>query len=60
MVGICKLKWESGGKICSSKLHINYVRACISLAPKPLSLENESSRGNVCMATAEWMRWIHS
>ena len=60
MVEINKLSWESGGKILSSKLHTNSVRACISLAPKQLSLENELSRGNVCMATAEWMRWIHS
>ena len=52
--------WESGGKIRSSKLHTNSVRACISLAPKQLSLENALSRGNVCVATAEWMRWIHS
>ena len=38
---ISKLSWESRGKIRSSKLHTNSVRACISLAPKPLSLENE-------------------
>ena len=44
----------------SSKLHTNSVRACISLAPKQLSLENEFSHGNVCMAIAEWMRRIHS
>ena len=59
MVGISKLSWESGDKIRSSKLHTNSVQACISLALKQLSLENES-RGNVCMATAEWMRWIQS
>ena len=59
MVEISKLSWESGGKIRSSKLHKNSVRACISLAPKQLSLKNELSRGNVCMPTAEWMRWIH-
>ena len=57
MVEISKLSWESGGKICSFKLHTNSVRACISLAPKQLSLENELSRVNVCMATAELMRW---
>ena len=60
MVEISKLCWESGGKIRSSKLHTNSVRACISLAPKRLSLENEVSHGNVCMATAEWMRWSNS
>ena len=60
MVEISKLSWESGGKIRVSKLHTNSVRACISLASKQLSLENELNRGNVCMATAEWMRWIHS
>ena len=57
---ISKLSWESGGKICSSKLHTIYLWACISLAPKQLSLENELNRGNVCMSTAKWMRWIHS
>ena len=56
---ISHLSWESGGKISSSKLHTNSVRACISLAPKQLSLENELSRGNVCMATGVWMHWIH-
>ena len=60
MVEIRKLSWESSGKMRSSKLHTNSVRACISLAPKQLSLENELSHGNVCMATAEWMRWIHN
>ena len=59
MVEISKLSWESGGKIRSSKLHTNYLRACISLAPNQLSLENELSHGNVCLATAEWMCWIH-
>ena len=47
MVGISKLSWEVGGKIRSSKLHTNSVRACISLAPKQINLENELSRGNV-------------
>ena len=53
MVEISKLSWESGGKIRSSKLHTNSVRACISLARKQLSLEKELSRGNVCMATVK-------
>ena len=35
----------------SSKLHTNSVWACISLAQKQLSLENELNCGNVCMAT---------
>ena len=60
MVEISKLSWESGGKIRSSMLHTNSVQVCISLAPKQLSLENELCRGNVCMATAEGMRWIHN
>ena len=60
MVEISKLSWESGGKIRSSKLHTNSVQACISLAPKQLSLENELSRENLCTATAGCMRWIHS
>ena len=60
MVEISKIRWESGDEIRSSKLHTNSVRACISLAPKQLSLDNELSREKVCMATAEWMRWIHS
>ena len=46
MVEISELGWESGGKIHSSKLHTNSVRACISLVPKQLSLEIELSRGN--------------
>ena len=41
MVEISKLSWENGGKIRSSKLHKNSVKACISLAPKQLSLVNE-------------------
>ena len=41
MVEISKLSWESGGKIRSFRLHTNSVWACISIAPKQLSLENE-------------------
>ena len=41
MMEISKLSRESGGKIRSSKLLANSVQACISLAPKQLSLENE-------------------